>query len=218
VADLPFDPANTELAGRLLRSLDVEGKIPRALEALGPVGGRDVVLLGGGSARAQQLRELGARVTDVDSWAGSADLPDGSADVIVAYWSGFRDGVGASGPGAVAASGLADPRLEELRQAERLLRHAGRLLIVHDYGRDDVSGLRGDLPEYRTWSRRDGWFLKTGFRIRVVHTFWTFDTMDDIRAFVDEAFGSVGSAIVASLNRPRLTYNVAVYHRIKGGA
>ena len=27
VADLPFDPANTELAGRLLRSLDVEGKI-----------------------------------------------------------------------------------------------------------------------------------------------------------------------------------------------
>jgi hypothetical protein len=234
VADLPFDPANTELAGRLLRSLDVEGKIPRALEALGPVGGRDVVLLGGGSARAQQLRELGARVTEVDSWAGSGDLPDGSADVIVAYWSGFRGGVGASGPAdvaasgpagvaesglaGVAASGPADPRLDELRQAERLLRHAGRLLIVHDYGRDDVSGLRGDLPEYRTWSRRDGWFLKTGFRIRVVHTFWTFDTMDDIRTFVDEAFGSVGSAIVASLNRPRLTYNVAVYHRIKGGA
>ncbi len=221
MADLPFDPANTELAGRLLRSLDVEGKIPRALEALGPVGGRDVVLLGGGSARARQLQELGARVTVVDSWAGSAALPDASADVIVAYWSGFRGGVGAGGPAGENASGPAgpaDPRLDELQQAERLLRHAGRLLIVHDYGRDDVSGLRGDLPEYRTWSRRDGWFLKTGFRIRVVHTFWTFDTMDDIRAFVDEAFGSVGSAIVASLTRPRLTYNVAVYHRIKGGA
>jgi hypothetical protein len=206
VADLPFDPANTELAGRLLRSLDVEGKIPRALEALGPVGGRDVILLGGGSARARQLEDLGARVTVIDSWAASSGLPEGSADVIVAYWSGFR-----------ADPNVADARPAELQHAERLLRHAGRLLIVHDYGRDDVSGLRGDLPEYRTWSRRDGWFLQTGFRIRVVHTFWTFDTMDEIRAFVDEAFGTVGSAIVASLKRPRLTYNVAVYHRIKGG-
>jgi len=211
VADLPFDPANTELAGRLLRSLDAEGKIPRALEALGPVGGRDVILLGGGSARARQLQDLGARVTVIDSWAASSALPDGSADVVVAYWSGFR-----ADPNA-PATGPADARLDELQHAERLLRPAGRLLIVHDYGRDDVSCLRGDLPEYQTWSRRDGWFLQTGFRIRVVHTFWTFDTMDEIRAFVDEAFGSVGSAIVASLKRPRLTYNVAVYHRIKGG-
>jgi hypothetical protein len=204
VADLPFDPANTELAGRLLRSLDVEGKIPRALEALGPVGGRDVILLGGGSVRAHQLEQLGARVTMIESWADSVALPVGSADAIVAYWSAFR-----------APSD--DGRLLELQAAERLLRNAGRLLIVHDYGRDDVSGLRGDLPEYQTWSRRDGWFLRTGFRIRVVHTSWTFDTMDEIRAFVEEVFGGVGSTIVATLTRPRLSYNVAVYHRIKGG-
>ncbi len=66
VADLPFEPASTELIGRLLGSLDVEGKVPRAIEALGPVGGRDVVLLGGGSNARTTAR--GAR---------SAGHPDG---------------------------------------------------------------------------------------------------------------------------------------------
>jgi hypothetical protein len=200
VADLPFDLANPSLAGRLLRSLDVEGKVPRAIEALGPVGGREVILLGGGPARAKELEDLGARVTRVDSSAGPIEQPDASADTAVSYWSGFR----------TSSSG-------ELNEADRVLRHAGRLLVVHDYGRDDVSRLRGDLPEYGSWSRRDGWFLTNGFRIRVVHCFWTFESMDALAGFVDEAFGAVGSAIVDTLKRPRLKYNVAVYHRTKGG-
>jgi hypothetical protein len=201
VADLPFDLANATLAGRLLRSLDVEGKVPRALEALGPVGGREVILLGGGPARARELEGLGARVSLVQDSSGRIERPDASADAAVSYWSGFRTS-----------------SLGELHEADRVLRNAGRLLVVHDYGRDDVSRLRGDLPEYGSWSRRDGWFLTNGFRIRVVHCFWTFDSMDALTAFVDEAFGTVGSAIVATLKRPRLSYNVAVYHRTKGGA
>jgi SAM-dependent methyltransferase len=200
VADLPFEPASTELIGRLLGSLDVEGKVPRAIEALGPVGGRDVVLLGDGRTRARQLEALGARVISMGDWTGRIDLPDDSADAIVSFWSGFR-----------TAS------LEELREADRVLRHDGRLLVVHDYGRDDVSRLRGDLPEYGTWSRRNGWFLKNGFRIRVVHCFWTFDSMDAAGSFLVDTFGPVGSAVVETLKRPRLTYNIAIYHRSKGG-
>jgi SAM-dependent methyltransferase len=200
VADLPFEPASSELIGRLLGSLDVEGKVPRAIEALGPVGGRDVVLLGGGRTRARQLEELGARVIPMGDWAGQIDLPDDSADVIVSFWSGFR-----------SAS------IDELQEADRVLRHDGRLLVVHDYGRDDVSRLRGDLPEYGTWSRRNGWFLKNGFRIRVVHCFWTFDSKDAAGSFLVDTFGPVGSAVVETLKRPRLTYNIAIYHRSKGG-
>ena len=113
------------LAEQLARVLDVEGKIPRALEALGPVEGRDVV--------ARRWRrpdcalgnwtDLGARVTLVDS-SGSTpfDAPDASADVVVGLWSAFR--------GAVA---------DQIAQASRVLRPGGRLLAVHDYGRDDVS-------------------------------------------------------------------------------
>jgi hypothetical protein len=201
VADLPFDLANAVLAGRLLRSLDVEGKVPRAIEALGPVGGREVILLGGGSVRAAEFEAMGATVSVIDEWTGPIDRPDTSADAAVSYWSGFRTA-----------------NLDELHEADRVLRHGGRLLVVHDYGRDDVSRLRGDLPEYGEWSRRDGWFLTNGFKIRVVHCFWTFEAMEEAAGFLDEAFGAAGRAVAATLKRPRLSYNVAIYHRTKGGA
>ena len=43
MADVPLE-LDAALEGRLARALDIEGKIPRTLEALGPVSGRDVVL------------------------------------------------------------------------------------------------------------------------------------------------------------------------------
>jgi hypothetical protein len=200
VADLPLD-LDAELERRLARVLDVEGKVPRALEALGPIAGRDVLLVdGAGGLRAAQLGALGARVRHV-AVAGpdGFGVPEASADALVSWWSAFR-GLDAG----------------ELAAAERALRPGGRLLIVHDYGRDDVSRLRGDLPEYGAWSRRDGPFLTAGFRIRVLHCWWTFDSLDEASAFLRDAFGAVGSEVAATLKRPRLSYNVAVYHRTFG--
>lgn len=203
VADLPFtlDP---QLATTLGLALDVEGKIPRALDALGPIAGRDVVLVGGGVAESKRLTELGARLIHVEPLLsnGHAGWPiaDGSADVVVASWSAFR-GV--------------EPH--ELAEAERVLQENGRLLVVHDYGRDDVAQLRGNLPEYRDWSRRDGPFLRAGFRIRVIHCFWTFESLDLAQVFLREAFGDAGESMADGLKRPRLSYNVALYHRSRGG-
>ncbi|MEO5941324.1 MAG: hypothetical protein ABIZ72_09975, partial [Candidatus Limnocylindrales bacterium] len=88
---------------------------------------------------------------------------------------------------------------------------------VHDYGRDDVSRLRGDRPEYGAWSKRNGPFLANSFRVRVLHCFWTFKTIEDARSFLGQAFGADGEAFGDSLKRPRLSYNVAVYHRTRGG-
>jgi SAM-dependent methyltransferase len=200
VADLPID-LDAGLAEHLARVLDVEGKIPRALEALGPIGGRDVILVDGPAGiRARQLAELGARVTLVTS-SGPArfDAPEASADAMVACWSAFR--------GAPE---------DELAEAQRLLRPGGRLLVVHDYGRDDVAILRGELPEHGTWSRRGGPFLRHGFKIRVVHCFWTFTDLDETRIFLDRVFGPASAALSDRLTRPRLSYNVAVYHRTFG--
>ena len=201
VADLPVELPDG-LDDRLSSILDVEGKIPRALESLGPVAGREVLVLGAaGGLRAGQLRDLGASVVAVPEADALADIGDASADVIVSFWASFRG----DAPAEVAA-------------AERILRPGGRLLLVHDYGRDDVSHLNGERPEYGPWSKRNGPFLSKGFKVRVIHCFWTFESMEDCAEFLAAAFDQAGRAVAAGLKRPRLSYNVAVYHRTFGEA
>ncbi|MBI3745009.1 MAG: hypothetical protein HY264_00490 [Chloroflexi bacterium] len=201
MANLPF-PLPQDLATQLASALDVEGKIPRAVEALGPVAGRDVLLLDGdGSALVAGLGAVDARVVHGTAAAPfRSSLADEAVDVVISLWGGFRG---------------ADPA--EVAEADRILRPGGRLLVIHDYGRDDVSRLMPDRPEYGPWSRRNGSFLTGGFRVRVLHCFWTFGSQEATTAFLEAAFGEPGSAVAATLKRPRLSYNVAVYHRTRGG-
>lgn len=198
MADLPF-PLRAPLAGRLSAVADLEGKVVGALEALGPLSGRDVVLLGDGGAFTGRLESAGIRARPVPLTAPlHLDVGDAAADVVVSLWSGFR-GVGAA----------------DLTEADRVLRTGGRLLVVHDYGRDDVSGLRDpDAPEYEVWSHRAGPFLRdAGFRIRVVHCFWTFGSIEEAGTFLADGFGERGELVARRMRRPRLTWNVAIYHR-----
>jgi hypothetical protein len=188
--------------------VDREGKIPAALEELGPLIGREVVVLDcGRGERARQLEEFGALVTAVEMPASAtvlidlvrrlAELPGGGADAVVVFWSA-----------------LATPGSPFVADAMRLLRPGGRLLIVHDYGRDDVWRLRPDVcSEHVAWSQRNGPFLGAGFRIRVIHCWWTFGSLDGAREFLGEAFGDAGVELAGRMKRPRLEYNVAVYHR-----
>ena len=200
VSDLPVT-LSAEAASVLAGAFDREGKIDLAIAALGPVADRDVAVIGGGPAELARLRASGSRVSELA--IGGADrwpMADASMDRIVSAWSAFR--------------GVSE---RDLAEADRVLRPGGRLIVIHDYGRDDVSRLRGDLPEYGIWSRRDGPFIRNGVRIRVLHCFWTFDSIEDATRFLGDAFGDVGASVGSALKRPRLSYNVAVYHRIRGG-
>ncbi|HEY2916826.1 MAG TPA: methyltransferase domain-containing protein [Candidatus Limnocylindrales bacterium] len=191
------------LAADLREAFDPEAKIARALEALGPVAGRDVAVVdAAGSPVIEAIRERGARVTHVPA-SQPLRLPfdEAAVDAVVGLWSAFRG-----------------PAPDALAEVDRVLRPEGRLLVVHDYGRDDVSRLfEPDRPEYGAWSQRNGPFLRGGFRVRVVHTFWVFDTLEAAAAFLAAAFGERGEAVASTLRRPRLTYNVAVYHRNRAG-
>jgi len=190
------------LAARLRVAFDVEGKLPRALLALGVPPAGDVALLG--DPDGWQAGRLAAGGIATRSLALEEpfrlDLPDGSLDAVLALWSGFP---------------ALDPAARD--EADRVLRDGGRLVVVHDYGRDDVSSLRqADAPEYTTWSRRDGPFLRDGgYRIHVIHCFWTFASVDEARELLAGAFGEAGLAAGAGLQRPRLAWNVAVYHRTR---
>ena len=226
MSDTSFPLPDDGFALRLLATFDAEGKIPRALAALGPVDGRDVALLDAGRGfRAGQLAGIGARLTLLERpdrvealraaaaaipgvaevRAGTADatgLPDACTDVLVCLWSSFR------GPSPVA----------QVAEADRVLRPDGRLLVVHDYGRDDHVRMEPAFGDDAVaWSRRDGWFLTHGFRIRVIHAFWTFADMDEATELLGAAFGEPGVALAGTLTRPRATHNVAVYHRSRGG-
>ena len=241
---LPIPPTD---ADRILATFDVEGKIPRALEALGPVADRDVVLLdAGGGHFARRLAALGARLTLVDRTAADREQPGPDTHGPGPGVNGPGDGPATGGPGAglqpavtvvageAAATGLPDasadaivvaysafrgPSPDEVVEADRVLRDGGRLLVVHDYGRDDHVLMRPEIADDAfTWSRRDGWFLTHGFRIRVLHCFWTFADLDEARELLGLALGPPGSAFADGLARPRVSHNIAVYHRSRHGS
>ena len=201
VSDLPFQ-LPPEAARELASVLDVEGKILRGIEALGPVAGRDVLLVDAAESMvAVGLGGLGARVHHEALAAPfRPSAAEESIDVVVGLWSLFR--------GVTA---------EDLAAADRVLRPGGRLLVVHDYGRDDVSRLQPDREEFGAWGRRNGPFLGAGFRVRVLHCFWTFASQEATTTFLESAFGTAGTDVAATLKRPRLSYNVAIYHRTRGG-
>jgi hypothetical protein len=193
-----------------LRVVDVEGKLTATLEDLGPVVARDVVLLDAGRRfRVRQLAEIGARLTAVPFPDGCdeatavsliAALPPGEADVVVVPWSEH----------AVPGSAF-------IAAAESLLRPGGRLLLVHDYGRDDVWLLWPQLRDRHVeWSQRRGPFLGAGFRIRVIHCWWTFDSIEQARDLLGGAFGEAGLEVAGRLKRSRLEYQIAIYHRSVG--
>ena len=123
VADLPIELGDG-LAERLARILDVEAKIPRTFDALGPVGGRDVLLLDGAPGiRARQLTELGARVvfaaTDDDA---RIDAPDGVGRRRGQHVAGVprRPGRGVARGWTRPSTGWTAPRPPRLRPRRRL--------------------------------------------------------------------------------------------------
>jgi len=204
--DFSWTPSTPELEKAFMGVIDREGKVPAALEELGPLSNRDVLLLDEGEGGwARRLAEIGARVTplslanraaEAEAVAALAALPLASFDVVVAPWSE-----------------LAAPGSSVIAAAAELLRPKGRLLIVHDYGRDDVWGLWPDRRErLLAWSHRKGPFLGRGFRVRVIHCRWTFDSADQAATLLGAAFGDRGAQLAGSMKRPWLEYKVAIYH------
>jgi len=207
VPDLPFLPSDPSQLERIAAAFDPEAKVLRSIETLAPVEGRRVALLGTAPLLAARLAERGATVTTVEPSVAVAaattftatGLADHSVDVAIATWTGF--------------DGAADAA--ELAEALRILvPGSGRLLLLKDYGRDDLTDARG--PERTAHllarSRRDGWLLTSGFRLHVIHAWWRFADVAQGTEILNAALGGAAEPVIARLWQPRLAHNVSVFH------
>ena len=201
VADLPIELGDG-LTERLARILDVEAKIPRTFETLGPVGGRDVLLLDGAEGiRARQLAELGARVTFAATNGSCADRR--------ARRLGRRRGR-ACGPRSVAISGRRarggpGPSPGRPPAGPPRLRPRRRLAAPRRPAR-----VRPPEPARRPVPAR--WIQGPGRPLLL-------DVRVDRGAVAHSSrrrSATIGSEVAAAMKRPRLTYNVAVYHKTFG--
>jgi len=219
---IPFwGPDQNELFDLMAKALDPEQAITAAMYALAPIKDRVLLDVGAGTGdRTLRYAELAAHVfalepapaalpllrdriassgvsnvTVVPAGAEAIPLGDKRVDVAYATWSYFF------GPGS-------DPGLEEV---ERVIRPGGDLVIVQNYGHDELSRFwAADENECETWPP---WFAERGFTCEVVDTVWRFRSLDEALAVLEFLWGEPARRYALEHSRPQFGYRVAVYHR-----
>lgn len=224
-------PAWTEmdaaLHARLGEVIDPERKVLAALERIVPLAGKRIADVGTGIGhypmllarhtgrtygiesdpallevareRANAAHQPNLRI--VEGGAESIPLRDEAVDVVL---SGLIDADDASLP-AVA-------------EMLRVLRRGGRLVVIGYYGRDEVASLLE--PEVvahalEATQRRSGWWLRHGFKIKVVHS--RLDLTDPTTALelLPRLYGDRGRAFLMAPYPPSLTLKLGLYHLAK---
>ncbi len=159
----------------------------------------DPELLEVARARAAAAHQPNIRIVE-----GSRDrlpLRDGAVDVVLS---------GGIEPDDASGSAIAE--------ALRVLRPGGRLVVIGYYGRDDLALLLEPEVVAHALSatqRRSGWWLRHGFKIKVVHT--RFDLSDRAAAaeLLPLLYGDRGRAFLMAPHPDTLTVKLGLYHRAK---
>jgi ubiquinone/menaquinone biosynthesis C-methylase UbiE len=109
-----------------------------------------------------------------------------------------------------------DGALPAIAEAFRVLRPGGRLIVIGYYGRDDVAALLE--PEIvaqamEATQRRTGWWLRNGFKIKVVHARVDLSDSELAHEILPRLYGDRGRAYLMGPHRPFLRLNLGLYHR-----
>ena len=205
VADIPFE-LSAPLAQRLRAAVDLEGKIPRALETLGPLTDRRVGFFdvpAGPLARHDLRPRVRGRPDPARRAAARSTGRTSRSTRSSSLWSGFR-GVDAAAlaevdrvlrPGRPPAR---RPRLRPRRGQRARRPRRARSTASGAGARARSSGAAGSRSASSTASGRSARSRRP-------------------RRSSARRSGSGATAAGAALRRPRLAWNVAVYHRWRGG-
>jgi SAM-dependent methyltransferase len=224
-----WSDADPELRARLGDAIDPDRKVLAALERIIPLRGKRIADVGTGighypmllarrtgrtygvESDPELLAEARRRAADshqpniriVEGDATSLPLRDGAVDVVLTSLIEPDDG-----------------SLPAIREALRVLRPDGRLVVIGYYGRDDVSALLE--PEVvahvrEATQRRTGWWLRHGFKIKVVHARLDLGDARTALELLPRLYGDRGLAFLMGPHRSSLRLNLGLYHRAVDG-
>jgi SAM-dependent methyltransferase len=216
------DPA---LHARLGDAIDPDRKVLAALERIVPISGKRIADVGTGIGHYPMLLarrtgrtygvesdhalldEARRRAADahqpniriVEGEPTALPLRDGAVDILLTSWIDPDDA-----------------SLPAVRECLRVLRPDGRLVVIGYYGRDDVASLLE--PEVVAHAlaatrRRTGWWLRNGFRIKVVHTRLDIGDAQTAHELLPRLYGDRGRVFLMSAHRSSLRLNLGLYYR-----
>jgi SAM-dependent methyltransferase len=159
----------------------------------------DPELLATARRRAEEAHQPNIRI--VEGTPDRLPLRDGAVDIVLS--------------GSIEARDASLPAIDE---ALRVLRPSGRLIVIGYYGRDDLATLLE--PEVvaharMATQRRSGWWLRHGFKIKVVHA--RLDLGDEAAALelLPRLYGDRGRAFLMAPHPASLRVNLGLYHLAK---
>jgi SAM-dependent methyltransferase len=223
----PWTHADEGLYARLGDVVDPERKVLAALDRIIPISGKRIADVGTGIGHYPMLlarrtgRTYGIEPDQVlrdaaRRRASAAHQPNIRIVAGEPERLPLRDAVV-----DIVLSGTIEPddgSLPAIDEAMRVLRPGGRLVVLGYYGRDDLASLLE--PEVVAHAlaatrRRTGWWLRNGFKIKVVHT--RLDVSDQAVALelLPRLYGDRGRAFMMSPHPASLVLNLGLYHRAR---
>jgi SAM-dependent methyltransferase len=223
----PWTDPDAALHARLGDAIDPERRVLAALERITPISGKRIADVGTGIGHYPMLlaRRTG-RTYGVESDPELLEVARRRATA--AHQPNLRivEGEPTALPlrdGAVdiVLSSLIDPDDDSraaIDEALRVLRPGGRLVVLGYYGRDDVASLLE--PEVvrhamEATQRRTGWWLRNGFKIKVVHARLDLHDAETAHELLPRLYGDRGRAYLMGPHAASLKLNLGLYHRPK---
>jgi SAM-dependent methyltransferase len=121
----------------------------------------------------------------------------------------------------VVLSGTIEPddaSLPAVAEALRVLRPGGRLVVLGYYGRDDLASLLEPEVVAHALSatqRRSGWWLRNGFKIKVVHSRMDVSDAGAALQLLPRLYGDRGRAFLMGPHPTSLELKIGLFHRAK---